>query len=133
MRRYFVDSNIFLRFLLGDEPRQSRLAKSIFLRAEKNEIGLWTTRAVVLELVWTLGSFYKLPPKEIRLKVFSVLNLKNLKVEEKDLFLKALDLYVKKRVDFIDAYNFLLAQKEKVPIFSFDADFDKLGKREKIK
>lgn len=122
-----------MRLLLADHPQQSTLAKKLFAKAEANKIFLWTTDIVFLEIIWTLTSYYQLKLKEVQNKVSSLLGLKNLKVKNKDLLLQALDLAATNKVDFADAYNFLLAQKEKQPIISFDKDFDKLGKRENIK
>lgn len=132
MREYFVDTNVFLRFLLADEPKQFRLAKTLFEKAEEGKISLWTTEVVILEIIWTLKSFFKLTPTQIQLKVSSLLAMGGLTVPHRDFILQGLDLFVKKGVDFVDAYNFLLAQKEKKKILSFDEDFDKIGKREEI-
>lgn len=132
MKEYFVDTNIFLRFLLADQKRQYSLAKKLFQKAEKGKVFLWTTDVVILEIVWTLKSFYKLKPKTIQYQVSSLIALENLKVKNKDLLLQALDYFAAKNVDFGDAYDFLLAKNENKEILSFDRDFDKLGKREKI-
>lgn len=132
MKEYFVGTNIFLRFLLADQKKQHRLAKKLFQKAEEGKVALWTTDVVILEIVWTLRSFYKLSPQVIQHKISSLIGLENLKVKNKNLLLQALDLFVTKKVDFIDAYNFLLAKGEGKKILSFDRDFDKLGKREKI-
>lgn len=132
MKQYFIDTNIFLRFLLADNKKQHRLAKKLFQKAEKGKISLWTTDIVILEIIWTLDSFYHLPVLEIQNSVSSLMALKNLKIKNKKLLLQALDYFVNKKVDFADAYNFLLAKVEKKKIVSFDRDFDKLGEREKI-
>lgn len=132
MKRFFVDTNIFLRFLLADQKRQYLLAKKTLQLAEKGKIILWTTDIVILEIIWTLKSFYELSSEEIKNKISSLMAMKNISVKNKDLLLQALDYFVEKKVDFADAYNFILAQKEKVKIISFDKDFDKLGKREII-
>ena len=132
MKEYFIDTNIFLRFLLADSPRQYNLARQIFLKAEKGKISLWTSTAVILELIWTLQSFYKLDRISIQEKISSLMVLEGLKVENSDLLLSALDLFTKKNVDFIDAYNFCLARKMGKKIISFDKDFDKLGERENL-
>lgn len=132
MREYFVDTNVFLRFLLADNKKQYLLAKKLFQKAEDGKISLWTTDIVILEIIWTLKSFYQLKPQEIQHSITSLTALENLKVENKNLILEALDFFVNKNVDFVDAYNFLLAKKADKKIISFDQDFDKLGKREKI-
>lgn len=132
MKGYFVDTNIFLRFLLADHKRQYRLARKLFQEAEGGTISLWTTDIVILEIVWTLKSFYRLKPREIQYRVSSLMALENLKIKNKNLLLQALDHFAVKGVDFADAYNFLLAKKEGKKVLSFDRDFDKLGEKEEI-
>lgn len=127
MKRYFVDTNVFLRFLLADDRRLYELARRVFEKAESGEVGLWTTDVVILEIVWTLKSFYKMSAKEIQGKVSAVVALEGLKVGNADLLLTALDIFAGKNVGFADAYNLVLAQKEGVGVLSFDKDFRRLG------
>lgn len=108
------------------------MSTKLFQKAEERKISLWTTDIVILGIVWTLKSFYKLDPQAIQNQVSSLIGLENLKVKNKEFLLQALDFFVAKKVDFVDAYNFLLARHENKKILSFDQDFDKLGKREKI-
>lgn len=85
-----------------------------------------------MEIIWTFKSFYKLSVEEIQYKVSSLLALENLQIKNRELLFQALDYFVEKKIDFADAYNFLLAQKENKKIISFDEDFDKLGERENL-
>lgn len=134
MRRkeYFVDTNIFLRFLLADVRPLAKLAEKLFLAAEKNKLKLWTTDIIILEIVWTLKSFYQYSNKNIQKTVSGLLGLKNLRVRNRKLLIQALKDFEDKKVDFADAYNYQLALKFNKKIVSFDKDFDKLGKRWKI-
>lgn len=132
MKEYFVDTNIFLRFLLADHKKQYSLAKKLFQKGEEGKITLWTTDIVILEIVWTLKSFYKLTPQKIQDCVSSLIALKNLRIKNKNLLLQALDYFTNENIDFADAYNFLLARAGDKKVISFDRDFDKLGKREDI-
>ena len=126
---YFVDTNYFLRFLLADQKAQFKKAEQLFKKAERGEIKLWTTDVVILEIIWTLHSFYKLKSPIIVEKIRQLLVLPGVKFLNKDEILKALDLFIEKEVDFVDAYNFVLGKKAKVAGFiSFDKDFQKLTK-----
>jgi uncharacterized protein len=129
MNKYFVDTNVFLRFLLNDHPQFSSSATSLFKRSEMGKINLWTSDMVVAELVWTLESYYKYSKKGICESLTNLLSLKGLSVDNRTLILTALDLYKDKNVDFIDAYSFLTAKLQNIKIISFDHDFDKLGQR----
>lgn len=97
------------------------------------EINLWTTEIVIVEMVWTLKSFYKFTPQNIFEAISNLLSLKGLSLDRKNLILDALKIYSQKSIDFVDIYNYLVCQEEGKPILSFDEDFDKLGQRENLK
>jgi predicted nucleic-acid-binding protein len=133
MADYFVDTNIFLRFLLKDHQTQYPLAVKLFRKADRGKANLWTTDVVILELVWTLKSLYGYDRFTIRENVEGIIALPNLDVLNKKLILQALQDFVNKNIYFADAYNYQLATKAKKRILSFDKDFKKLGVKVDIK
>ena len=105
MANTFVDTNVFLRYLTNDDPAKARRAEALFKLAVSGKVQLKTSLLVVAEMVWTLESFYRLRTEEIADKIGKILNTPNLKCEDSFLILQALDLYVTKNVDFIDAFH----------------------------
>jgi predicted nucleic-acid-binding protein len=101
----FVNTNILLRYLLDDIPKQADAAEAIIEEAAAGKLTLQTNVMVIAELVWTCESYYRLPREEIRDKVLMILNTPGLEVEDKDFIAEAILLYVDRNVDFIDAYN----------------------------
>jgi predicted nucleic-acid-binding protein len=101
----FVDTNLFLRYLTNDIPEQANAIEALLRRAAAGEVLLVTNSLVMAELVWTLESYYRLPPQSIQDKVLAILNTPGLEVREGDLVLQAVLWYAEKNVDFIDAYN----------------------------
>lgn len=105
MIEYFVDANVFLRYLTNDRPAKARKAETLFKRAVSGKLSLKTSLLVIAEIVWTLESFYRLGREEIADSVGKILNTPNLDCPDWLLILQALDLYVTKNIDFIDAYH----------------------------
>lgn len=101
----FVDTNLFLRYLTNDIPEQANAIEALLRRAAAGEVLLVTNSLVMAELVWTLESYYHLPPQSIQDKVLAILNTPGLEVGEGDLVLQAVLWYAEKNVDFVDAYN----------------------------
>ena len=101
----FVDANLFLRYLTNDVPAQAEALDRLLQRAAAGEVTLVTNALVMAEIVWTLESFYRLSPADIRPKVWAMLNTPGLEVAETELLGAAVDVYVEKNVDFIDAFN----------------------------
>lgn len=105
MASYFVDTNVFLRFLTNDDSVKAKRAEALFRDAVRGKITLATSLLVIAEIVWTLESFYKLEKPDIAAKVEKILNTPNLECPDSSLLFLALDLYVHANIDFVDAYN----------------------------
>jgi predicted nucleic-acid-binding protein len=117
----FLDTNVFLRYLTNDLPPQADAAEALLLEAEAGELKLITSSLVVAEIVWTLSSYYRLSKEDIRQKILAILNTPGLEVEEARLILQAVNWYVEKNVDFLDAYNASwLEDKGLETVYTFD-------------
>jgi predicted nucleic-acid-binding protein len=119
--RYFVDTNVFLRFLTNDMPDQAEATAQILAQAAAGKIALETSALVIAEIVWTLESYYELDREAIQDKVLAILNTPGLKVEDADLIGQSVLIYTNKNVDFVDAYNACwMKQKGLAKAYTFD-------------
>lgn len=100
----FVDTNIFVRYLTGDDQRKADAVEKILRKAAGGSVRLITTDIVIAELVWVLSSFYEQPESVIADFVRAILNTDGLVIERSDYIEAALDIYEESRIDFIDAY-----------------------------
>jgi len=103
--KIFIDTNIFLRYLTNDVPSVADRIEKIFKKALHGKLSLVTNAFVIAEIIWVLESYYELSKEEIEEMVSRILNTTGLEIESGKLLLKALDLYLSKNIDFIDAYN----------------------------
>ncbi len=123
-----VDTNIFLRFLTGDDPAKASACQQLFERAERKEIELHTNELVLAELAWTLRSFYRRAREEIAGTLRDILGMAGLRVPRRSVMLEALDLYERLNVDFLDAYNAAdMRARGLTAVCSYDTHFDRLG------
>jgi predicted nucleic-acid-binding protein len=60
-----VDTNILIRFLIGDDEVQAKKVYIIFKSAESEKKELFVPLLVVLEMVWVLESVYDVSRAEI--------------------------------------------------------------------
>jgi len=60
-----ADTNILIRFLVGDDPVQSEKVKTFLQNAEKRGLVLFISIPVLLETIWVLESSYSCPRHEI--------------------------------------------------------------------
>ena len=132
MKKVFIDTNVFLRFLLADHKTQSPATKKLFTEAKNGKIILITHSLVIAEIIFTLDSFFNLSKKEIIKKINIILLFKELEIVEKNVLLQSITFYKQKNIDFIDTFIASFAFKNKIDICSFDRDFDKIKEVKRV-
>ena len=126
---YFVDTNIFLRYLTRDDEKKAASCRKLLLAAENGKVKLFTSDLVFAELVWVLQSptTYNLKPSEIRDIIMPLLYMKGLKVPSRDIIGNALELFRDTNIDYIDAYHAEVLKDNGIKeIYSYDQHFDLL-------
>ncbi len=117
-----VDTNVVVRYLTGDHPRQSDAARALI---GGNDIFL--SRTALLECDWVLRSVYGYAPLEVCRALRAFAGLPRVLVEDLGMVVQALDL-AESGVDLADALH--LAAAEHCEIFAtFDQTFVKRAKR----
>jgi len=127
VKGHLIDTNIFIRLLTEDDPEQAAASKDFIARVMAGKVNAYVTVAVVLEIVWTLSSYYKLSRDDISDKLTLLLNTKKLAVENRDVVEEAVEYYRSVPIDFADCYNAAYAKSiGDAVVLSYDKDFDKL-------
>ncbi len=123
--RAFLDTDIFLRHLLQDDPIQSAKASAFLETIDSGAMVVATSDTVVFEIVFVLERRYKHSKEEVRNAVLPLLELPGIVLSGKRRMRKAFDLYVRLNVPFADAHHAVLMEYLGVKqIVSFDEDFD---------
>ncbi len=123
----FIDANIFLRFLTRDDVIKAERVKTLLERAEQGEVELITSESVICELVFVLSSrkLYNLNRERVRTLLLPIVSLRGLKLPNRAVFLRALDLYAGTSMDFVDALAVAHMEARKVTeVYSYDEHFD---------
>ncbi len=76
-----IDTNILVRFLVGDDRIQANKVYTIFKKAEAEKQELWVSLLVILELIWVLESVYSISREEILAAISDLLLMPVLKFE----------------------------------------------------
>jgi predicted nucleic-acid-binding protein len=82
-----VDTNVVVRLLTGDHPKQAEAAEALFAAGP-----IWIARTVLLETGWVLRSLYGFDESAIRDAFTKLLGLKNVHTEDKPSLADALAL-----------------------------------------
>ena len=76
-----IDTNILIRFLVGDDKQQTKKVYNIFKKIELDKKELFVPLLVVLELIWVLESVYEISRPEILDSISELLLMPILKFE----------------------------------------------------
>ena len=116
-----IDTNILVRYLTGDNPAQSRMARVLVDRAE-----IFVGRTVMLESEWVLRSVYGYTAGQVCRALRAFAGLPRVTVESPAVLAQALDL-AERGMDFADALH-LLAATDCEAMATFDRGFIKAAK-----
>jgi predicted nucleic acid-binding protein len=121
MKKVFLDTNIFLRYLTNDDPEKADQVEQLLRKAASGKAALVTTELVIAEIVWVLESYYEVDKVQIAEQVRAILATEGLEIINGDLVRRALEYYLTYNVDFVDGYIAALMQKKGIAeIFSYD-------------
>src|SRR5882762_5197982 len=117
-----VDTNVLVRLLTEDDPKQAAAARSLFA-AEP----IWIAKTVQLETGWVLRSLYGFEESAIRDAFTRLLGLKNVRTEDEPSVAAALALAVH-GIELADAMH-LSSRPPGAGFVSFDQSFIRRAKR----
>lgn len=97
-----LDTNVLIRFLVEDDPAQSRRARALVQKAIDASEPCFVSDVVVCEIVWVLGTSYKVGRKEIGRILDRLLRAQHLAFPAVERLFRALSAYESGRGDFAD-------------------------------
>lgn len=130
MTTLWLDANVILRFLTGDPEELAERSRRLMARAEKGELSLYVSDLVLAEVVWVLKSFYQHGKSEIADVVGALVSAPGIRVDDRDITIRALELARDQNVDYLDAVIALQAEARDEAVCTFDeTDFKRLPGR----
>ena len=123
----YVDTDVIIRLVTGDDPAKQAAARALFHAVEQGRLTLAAPYTVVADAVYVLASprTYGLPRAQVAAILTAIVALPHFQVERKRAVLRALSLYGGSTLDFGDAL--LVATMERAgarQLYSYDRDFD---------
>ena len=117
-----LDTNILVRVLIADDPKQTAAAERLLREAIEAEEPCFLSDPVLCETEWVLASCYRVPREEIAAALESLLARESLfAFENVDVLRKALEAYRRGKAEFSD---FLIGAKAEAQgartTFTFD-------------
>lgn len=122
---YLIDTNIIIRYLIQDNKEHFAKSQKIFKQIERMDMHVEILDGVIMECLYVLIKFYKLPKNEVIDDMRTILYLDGIVNNNKHILLESLTIYKEKNIDFIDCQLCAKRQLENYEIFSFDSDLSK--------
>ncbi|RLA18130.1 MAG: hypothetical protein DRQ56_08195 [Gammaproteobacteria bacterium] len=127
-----VDTNVLIRFLTNDRNPKYKALYSFFDSLEKGDIKAELKLIVLFQTVFVLKSYYEVPKKSIAKALLTILKLKGLKIKDKKIVIRTLELWNTHNIEIVDCYLIACLENDKQHLlYSYDRDFDKHNIRRK--
>lgn len=123
-----LDTNILVRLLTNDEPRQTQKARVALDQAVQDQHRIWVSLVVVCELVWVLRRLYGYDKTHVIVAVTALLKFSGLEMENPKAVKKALDQLQHSPADFSDILlGHLSLEQGAAHVLTFDKKAAKLA------
>lgn len=96
-----LDTNVLVRYIMQDDPRQSPKATRLIESLDSNSPGFITVVSIV-ELYWVLTSCYGLGSHDVKRAIEGLLRATQIVVERADQVMRALRAFADGKTDFAD-------------------------------
>jgi len=127
----FLDTNIIIRYLTGDDPQKAEAAFGLLKRVQAGGEQVRVTEAIITEVCYILSAHahYHLSHDEIRQRLTPIINMRGLRLPRKAIYIRALDLFAEHpSIDFEDVLTVAYMEADGVQeLYSYDRDFDAIA------
>ena len=127
----FLDSNIFLRYLVApptvEDRRKQEACQALFLAVARGEEQITASESILHEVLYVLCSprQYKLTHQDAVGRLRPVLSLRGFHLPQKRLLMNAVELFsVHSFLDFADTVAIVHSQEIGDDLLSYDTGFD---------
>lgn len=123
------DTNIIIRYLIGDDAPLFGKAKSFFDEVKSGNIKAVILESVIAECIYVLTRIYKVPRRKAADSIIDILHYKGIANGDREELISALALFSENNLDIVDC---ILAAKTLAggdTLFSFDNELKKITRR----
>ncbi len=128
MTQPFIDTDVIIRLLTGDDPEKQAAATTLFEQVEQGTLTVTAPDTVIADAVYVLSSprLYHLARSEVRELLTALVHLPHFQVQNRLAISRALELYGSSKLDFGDVLIIAsMEQQHSQILYSYDTDFDR--------
>ncbi|MHB8645362.1 MAG: PIN domain-containing protein [Thermomicrobiales bacterium] len=127
----YIDTDVIIRLLTGDDPTKQAAASALFEQVEQGSLTIAAPDTVIADAVYVLASprLYNLPRAQVAALLTSLARLVHFRVQNRRTVLEALRVYgTTSGLDFGDALLVATMQQNgSETLYSYDHHFDRVA------
>ena len=100
-----LDTNVLVRWIVDDDPRQATRVQRLFEDAHEQRSPLFVPSTVMLELEWVLRSCYEFDKSAVLAAFNALLETQELEFQDEPALERALSFYRQSSADFADCLH----------------------------
>jgi uncharacterized protein len=127
MTQPFIDTDVIIRFLTGDDLKKQAAAAALFEQIEQGLLTVLAPDTVIADAVFVLSSphLYHIARNEVQELLAPLVHLSHFRVQNRYNVLRALELFASTKLDFGDTLIIATMEQQNSHIlYSYDNDFD---------
>jgi predicted nucleic acid-binding protein len=124
----YIDTDVIIRLLTGDDPKKQAAASTLFERVEQGQLTIAAPDTVIADAVFVLSSpkLYHVSRVELKELLTPLVRLPHFRVQNQQSVLRALEIYASTKLDFGDTMIIAsMEQQGSRTLYSYDTDFDR--------
>jgi predicted nucleic acid-binding protein len=125
----FVDTDVLIRLLTGDDPVKQVAARALFDQVASGAITLAAPETVIADAAYVLSSrtLYRLPRAQVSAMLTTLVRMPHFRVRNRRNVLDALALFATTNLDFGDAFTVaVMRQTGSGDLYAYDTHFDRI-------
>jgi predicted nucleic-acid-binding protein len=116
-----LDTNVLVRYVVQDDPKQTRIAQRYIEQFADQETSLFLPTSVILETEWVLRSVYRFSKHSVIDVFVGLLEAREMTFQDEPSLERAVFLYREHNIDFADCLHLATAHTfGHLPLFSFE-------------
>ncbi len=130
MAEAFMDTDVIIRFLTGDDLAKQAAAAALFEQIEQGLLTVIAPDTVIADAVYVLASrrLYNVARMKIWELLAPLVRLPHFRIQNRLSVLRALEVYASSKLDFGDALIIAsMEHQESQILYSYDTDFDRIS------
>lgn len=116
-----IDTNVLVRWLVDDDPRQNARVKILFEFARSRTQLLFVPSTVMLETEWVLRACYRFDKTAVLQAFNALLETQELEFQSEAALERAMHLYREGSAEFAECFHAgLCSEADRAPLLTFD-------------